>query len=309
MSDTKIFADIALLQMPRILGFLDRDKESRTFGCFDRNFWHYKILDFPNSRFQESVLVLSLAYLLKEPDNRFYKSDRIKNWIIAGIKFWAKSRHKDGSTDENYPFERHFCSTAFSFYAITESLLMLNEKLNIDLINTGPFLLKNDRLEVSNQMAAAALSLYNLYLLTEREKFHSGCWEKIELLLKAQDKYGFYPEYEGFDLGYCSITLSLLALLYKKTKKEKIKESALACIKKMIPYIDEDGYFSSLGMSRKTQFLYTFGFCVFNKTVLDKIEAGLKKNVILNPAWMDDRYCIPFTADYLMTTIENSKCL
>jgi hypothetical protein len=30
----------------------------------------------------------------------------------------------------------------------------------------------------------------------------------------------------------------------------------------------------------------------------------LKKNLILNPTWMDDRYCIAFALDYLKTGLE-----
>ena len=63
-------------------------------------------------------------------------------------------------------------------------------------------------------------------------------------------------------------------------------------------------------MSRKTQFIYPYGFAVFEKfSVLQKLENGLERNLILNPTWMDDRYCIAFTLDYLKTVLElnNSK--
>jgi len=301
MENASLFLNIALSQIPRILGFLDNNPSSKTFGCFDRYYWHYKILDFPNSRFQEAVFVLSLVYSIDNTNNHFYKSDMIKRWSFAGVDFWAKARHWDGSTDESYPFEHHFCATVFSLFAITETLLRYGEKIELNLRNTGNFIIRHNNLNVANQMACAALALYNLYLLTKEQKYKVGFENKLELLLEMQSKKGFFMEYGGFDAGYDSITLSFLAGLYKKTGRKDIKEAALLCIENMEHLIEDDGYFSPEDMSRKTQFLYPLGFVVFNSGILKKIEKGLQENVILNPAWLDDRYCIPLTANYLLT--------
>ena len=220
MEKTNIFLDIALGQVPRILGFLDNGHGSKTSGCFDRSYWHYKTADFANSRFQEAALVLSLAYSINNPNNRFYGLSAVKKWALTGIDFWGKRRHRDGSTDESYPFERHFCATAFSVYSVTEALLILGEKPALDLGNTGDFILRHNNMDVANQMACAALALYNIYSLTGEEKFKSGSEKKLVLLLKMQDEKGFFMEYGGFDAGYDSLTLSFLAALYKKTARE-----------------------------------------------------------------------------------------
>lgn len=303
MERKNIFTAIALLQLPRILGFLDNDPRSRTFGCFDRYYWHYKILDFPNSRFQEAVLVLSLAYSINDSNNPFFNSLLVKEWAIAGVNFWKKIRHQDGSTDENYLFERHFCATAFSLYAAAETLLILKEGSGCaDLRNTGDFIMRYNNPDVANQMACAALALYNLYLLTGDLRYKNGFEDKLELLLRMQTEEGFFMEYGGFDAGYDSITVSLLAALYKKCKIAKIKDAALRCIKHMEPIIGEDGYFSSEKMSRKTQFLYPYGFAVFDPKILMRIERGYRENTILNPSWLDDRYCIPLVASCLMAS-------
>ena len=63
-----LFAQEALAQIPKILTLLDRNIHSPTYGCFDRNFWHYKIIDFPSGMAQEFVLPLTLAYNLKIPN-------------------------------------------------------------------------------------------------------------------------------------------------------------------------------------------------------------------------------------------------
>jgi len=42
-------------QLVRVIGMLDREKYSRTAGCFDRTFWCWKFVDFPGARFQEGL--------------------------------------------------------------------------------------------------------------------------------------------------------------------------------------------------------------------------------------------------------------
>lgn len=299
-----IFFDIGSSQIPRILGFLDRKPRSKTYGCSDRSYWHYKTIDFANSRFQETALTLSLIYSIHQSDNRYYRSPVIKDWVLATINFWLQSRSRDGSTNESYPHEHHFCATALSLFAITESLLMLGEQGNSHIAKTGDFIIEHTNTSVTNQIAGAALALHNLYLLTNENRFKEGSKEKVALLLQMQDSAGFFMEYDGFDLGYDSITVSFLASLYKKTKRQDIKDAALRSIEHMTAFIDSDGYFSCERMSRKTQFLYPYGFSVFESPIVEKIKNGLRKNVILNPQWMDDRYCIPLTNDYLMTAAE-----
>ncbi|MDD5069924.1 MAG: hypothetical protein PHV17_04265 [Candidatus Omnitrophica bacterium] len=306
MKDELIFLNIALSQMPRILGFLDKNPHSKTCGCFDRCYWHYKTSDFSNARFQEAVLALSLVYFIDSPTNHFYRSSTIKNWVFAGLGFWSRARHSDGSTDESYPFERHFCSTAFSCYAITESLLLFGEKGALALGKTGDFLIRHNRLDVANQMACGALTLYNLYELTGDNKYHKGFEEKLSSLLKMQAKDGFFMEYGGFDAGYDSITLSFLALIYKKNPSQDIEKAALNCVKNIEKFIDDEGYIYPGGMSRNTQFLYPLGFAQFCPDVLVRLKRGLEKNIILNPSWLDDRYCIPMICNYLQTYIKGS---
>ena len=43
-------AAAALADIPKILTLQDRNPHSPTYGCFDRNYWHYKIIDFPRGK-------------------------------------------------------------------------------------------------------------------------------------------------------------------------------------------------------------------------------------------------------------------
>ncbi len=61
--------------MPRILTQLDRDPTSSTYGCADRNWWHYKIRDFP------SIILQQAGYAV---------------WLARGLPNWTAKR--DGLT-------------------------------------------------------------------------------------------------------------------------------------------------------------------------------------------------------------------
>jgi hypothetical protein len=295
------FSDIALSQIQRILGFLDRNTDSKSYGCFDRYYWHYKLHDLSNVRFQEGVLALALAYEIKANGNIFYKNKKVLAWAKAGVHFWLKKRHFNGSFDEAYPHEHSFCATSFSTYANTEAILMLKIKVNEKkLARIGKWLLRNDNPAVSNQMAASAIALYNIYLITKNQKFRLAAAEKVNKLIFAQTKSGCFPEYGGYDIGYQTITLSLLAHYYLKTQDKEVYSSLKKGAAFLEGKIRQDGSYNLKGTSRKTQFIYPFGLAVMKSPIVKKLIFGLEKNSAINPAWMDDRYCIQLTNDYLL---------
>ena len=116
-----LFAKEALAQIPKILTLCDRNPHSPTYGCCDRNFWQYKIVDFPSGMAQEFVYPLALAYHTDIGSNPFYQQAAIRDWVEAGILFAAKSAHPDGSCDDYFPFERAGGAAAFSLLACIES--------------------------------------------------------------------------------------------------------------------------------------------------------------------------------------------
>ena len=93
MSNRDLFAHEALAQIPKILTLGDRNPHSPTYGCFDRTFWQYKVIDFPAGMSQEFVYPLALAYHCNLTGNIFYRQPVIKEWVEAGILYAAKSSH------------------------------------------------------------------------------------------------------------------------------------------------------------------------------------------------------------------------
>ena len=126
----EIYIEQMLEQVPRLIGQLNRNPASSTYGCFDREYWHYKTTDFPCCRKQEAVLTLALLYTLKYKNNPYYNNKKILRWINASLNFWETIQEKNGSMNEWYPKENSFVGTAFNAYAISETMLLLGEQIN-----------------------------------------------------------------------------------------------------------------------------------------------------------------------------------
>ncbi len=90
----------------RILSMQDRDPYSSTRGCFDRRFWAWKLVDFPEATFQRNAA--ALANLWSSPWSPHYHDDQILASVIAGMEYAAVIQHKDGSFDQAFPFERSY---------------------------------------------------------------------------------------------------------------------------------------------------------------------------------------------------------
>src|SRR5438094_607476 len=120
-----LFARESLAQIPKILTLQDRNPHSPTYGCFDRNFWHYKIIDFPSGMAGEFVWPLALAMTCDAPGNPFFKNETLREWIVAGIRYAARSAHADGACDDYFPFEKAGGAAAFSLLACVESYSLL----------------------------------------------------------------------------------------------------------------------------------------------------------------------------------------
>lgn len=290
----EVFAQKALSQLERILGLCDREPTSKTYGCCDRNYWHYRLLDLPNARLQE------VCWFLAAHDQT---SPKLIQWAQGMIDFWVAHQNSDGSVNEVYPFERSFCATSFSTLAVTESLL-LQEDLHIDfdaLLKTGRWLADHHNTPVFNQEAASLVALHNIAQLTGDKTISAQVTKRKSQLIMLQDASGYFPEYGGMDIGYLTISLGLLALYSEKTQDAEIIAACEKAARFLEPRINEDGRYDNNQTSRRTQYLYPYGLAVFAPNILARLQTGLEQNRVINPQWMDDRYCIALATDYLLT--------
>jgi hypothetical protein len=127
------YRDALLREAHRVLGLVDRDSASPSFGCGDREYWSWKFVDFPRSRFQEAVCYLSFLYATDFPGNEYRGNPRLLEWISGAIRYWSTLPHRDGSFDEAYPFERSFAATAFTVFYVSEGIRFLGDALSSDV--------------------------------------------------------------------------------------------------------------------------------------------------------------------------------
>lgn len=312
-----IYLKEVLNQTQRLLSLLDRNPLSKTYGCFDRQFWHYNTSDFACARSQESILTLALLYKINHDYNIYYNKKRILDWINAGLIFWTKIQENNGSFNEWYPKENSFVATAFSLYAISETILQLKEKIlkKEEIISSikkaGNWLLNKNEKRAQNQEAGAAISLYNVYLLTDEKKYRESSENKINFLINHQTDEGWFYEYGGADIGYLSLSIDYLAKYYQKTCNEEL----LPVLEKAIDFIN---YFilpdySSGGEygSRNTEYLIPSGFEILSKkismanVISTHIKKSLENKSAIFPFSIDDRYLSNILYTYLQAYLNS----
>ncbi|MGF1572584.1 MAG: hypothetical protein ACFCU1_05880 [Sumerlaeia bacterium] len=259
----------AIRAMPRLILMADKNPFSKTYGSFDRSFWHYRTMDFPCGMHQEFVLPLALAYALDMPNNPYAGEERLKELALAGIRFADKSSYPNGTCDDYFPFERALGALVFSLYSMTESCLVLNQKRPADLkffAKRGEWLMShNETGQLANHQAFAALALYNVYLLTDDKKFLKASNQFRDLTLSWQKPEGWFQEYEGADPGYHSCLIGFLAKLWQKSEDDQLLDPLEKAVDFAHHFMHPDGSYAGEYGSRNTFHFYPHGFEVLSQ--------------------------------------------
>jgi len=304
----ELFAREALAQIPKLLTLLDRNPHSPTYGCFDRNFWHYKIIDFPSGMAQEFVWPLALAYSTQTSSNQFYHQPAIKGWVEAGISYAARSAHRDGSCDDYYPFERAGGAAAFSLLACIESYKLLelrNEALLRFFEKRGDWLARHHESgRLSNHQALIALCLELLSQLLPTTKWEEASRQRIERVLSWQSAEGWFQEYEGCDPGYHTLTIFCLARLHQLKPAQALKEAIERAVRLAAEFIHPDGSYGGEYGSRNTYNFFPDGFELAGQwmpealAINDCFLTGLASK--LAPCYSDDHIIGHHAWNYLL---------
>lgn len=303
-----LFAREALAQIPKILTLLDRNPHSPTYGCFDRNFWHYKIIDFPSGMAQEFVWPLALAYETNLPDNPYYHQPMMREWVEAGILYAARSAHLEGSCDDYFPFERAAGAAAFSLLACVESYILLGllDYEALQFFERRATWLANhyESGQLANHEALIILSLERLGQLLQTSKWRRMIATRLERLLSWQSPEGWFREYEGCDPGYHTLTISCLARLDQLKPDPKVKDAIAKAVELAAHFIHPDGTYGGEYASRNTYNFFPHGFELVGQWLPDALRIndqflnGLKKGLV--PCYGDDHIIGHHTWNYLL---------
>ena len=251
-------------QIEKVLTLQDRNEFSNTYGCFDRNYWHYKTRDFPSAMSQEYTLVLALAYSVNFDNNIYYKNKNVYKWILSGMNFLMNHSRLDGSLDDYYPYERALGAAVFTTYAFTESCILLgvnNEYYNNYFHNSISWMKQaNESGVLTNHHAIQAVCYLNMYKITDDKEYLHLADNKITAIIKTQNKEGWFPEYEGCSPGYLTVTIDYLAQFFSYRPSKQLKASILQAIKFLHNIQHPDGTCGGDYGSRNTSFFHPNGF-------------------------------------------------
>jgi hypothetical protein len=303
-----LFAEHAIAQIPKILTLMDRNRHSPTYGCCDRNFWHYKIIDFPSGMAQEFVLPLALAYHTHLPNNPFYQQPALRDWVYAGIAYAAHSAHTDGSCDDYFPFERASGAAAFSLLACLDSYQLMgfeNEELLDFFIRRADWLANHHESgQLTNHQALIVLCLDLLSNLLKTTRWDRARSLRFERVLAWQNAEGWFQEYEGCDPGYHTLTISCLARIDAQKPDPRLKTALIKAVNLATHFIHPDGSYSGEYASRNTYNYFPHGFELVGGWmpealgINDLFLKGLQND--LAPCYADDHILGHHTWNYLL---------
>lgn len=309
------YVELALSYIPHLTQLVDKNQYSPTYGCFDREYWHYRTLDFPCGMSQEFVLPFAMLYANEYPGNKYYQWPRMKELAIAGIRFAAKASHSDGTCDDYFPYERAMGALVFSLYACTEAYQILeldDPELVTFFRKRGDHLITtNETGQLSNHQAFAALSLYNVYLITKDERYKKASLERQQLTISWQNEEGWFQEYEGADPGYHSCSIAFLGKLFQKNKDESLIEPLKKAVDFAWHFMHPDGSYAGEYGSRNTYHFYPHGFEIMAPysekaaQIADAFLGGLPEDRRYHND--DDRMCCHCVYDWLQSWADHQE--
>ena len=316
--NNNIYAEVALSQIPRLLSLMDRKKSSKTYGCFDRNYWRYNTIDFPGASFQIATLPLAMVYTKEYPNNIYYKHPKIRDWAIAAMEFLAKIQNPDGGFSHDYPYIWSVAVVAFPIYSVSEAYLLLSKELKpsskeiiIEMVEkAGNWLLNTNDMKVTNQEAGAAVTLYNIYQITGDDTYRNGAENKIRRILKNQSPDGWFYEYGGGDPGYLTLGIDYLAKYYQKIGDKDLLKSLKKSVDFVSYFIHPNGTMGGEYASRNTEFIIPSGFEILSEkiplasAIADSNIHALNQGLIMEPMTFDNIY-LCFTLHSYLQAYDN----
>ena len=253
----------ALAEVPRLLGAIDRNPYRPTYGCLDRQYWHYRTSSFPSQMYQEGALPLALVYATKLPGNRWHADPRVRQLAVAAMRFAARSTHRDGSCDDYYPFERALGAAVFSLQAAARAyqLLELHDPQILGWFERrAQWLLNHDETgHLANHQALAALGLLRVGQITGKQRYRDAAEARVRKLLGWQSDEGWFEEYGGADPGYQTVTIDCLAKYRRLTGDGQLDEPLRRAVAFARHFLHPDGSYAGEYGSRGTYHFYPHG--------------------------------------------------
>lgn len=270
------YATAAVAAIPRLLGAIDRNPYSPTYGCLDRQYWHYRTASFPSGMYQEGALPLALAFATRMPGNRWFGNARLRELAVAAIRFAAAGSHADGSCDDYYPYERALGAAVFSLQAAARGyqLLELDDAAILRwLRRRADWLIGHDESgRLANHHALAALGLLRVGHITRLPQYAEAAEQYLDRVLAWQNDEGWFEEYDGADPGYQTVTIDCLAKIRRLTGEQRLDEPLRRAVAFARLFLHPDDSYGGEYGSRGTYHCYPHGFELLAGTNADAAD-------------------------------------
>jgi hypothetical protein len=298
--------------VPRILSQACRDPNAAAYGAFDRDWWHYKIRDFPSVILQQGGYALWLAGRL---DRFAVRRDALDRLAAAACRFWNRRAVRRGAFEEYYPAEEGYPPLAFSTLAVAK--LTHERAVEPGAIEAGAAVAARQLLSrfegrAANQQVAglAALAWVRRTFpdLAPAERFNAVA----DRTLALQHEEGWFPEYGGPDLGYLSVTLDCLWDLYDATREDRYRAAAERALRFLSDTVSALGHSFGMHNARNTDYVLPYGIARFAvepgacapvaRRLIEELYADLDDPGHFLHA-VDDRYLCHYTGHSILRAV------
>ena len=258
-----LYLSAAWTEIPRLLGAIDRNPFRPTYGCLDRQYWHYRTSSFPSQMYQEGALALAMVVRLPLPGNRWHADPRVRDLAVAALRFSVRSSHADGSCDDYYPFERALGAAVFSLQASARAVDLLgldDPEILAWLRRRADWLTRHQESgRLANHHALAALGLLRVAQLTGQSQYQEAAQEAIGRVIQWQSAEGWFDEYGGADPGYQTVTIDCLAKYRHATGDPRLDEPLGRAVDFARHFLHPDQSYGGEYGSRGTYHFYPHG--------------------------------------------------
>lgn len=221
MSAGRLYRTGVLDAMPRLLGQLDREALSPTWGSFDRDHWAWKFRDFPVTMLQAGVLPLAWLWRDSGPGNPIAGQPRALEWIQGALEAILLRQHRNGAFDTVAPNSQDHGVTLAQCYVLVTTAARLGPACPAPLTSRIAEALRRgaafagrsdeDYAFITNHHALFALAFLRMGRFLGDRALEARAGEVVAEILARQSPDGWYAEYGGPDPGYESLTLQHLA--------------------------------------------------------------------------------------------------
>ena len=254
------FEDLLAKSLSRILSQCCRDPNSPAYGCFDRNFWHYRMRDFASIILQQGgYAVLQAQKAL--PDGPL--TEDFARAIAAGAcRFWDHRAARHGAFEEYYPWEQGYPPLAFSTLVIAKMAaagVCSADELDFGLRKAAHQLTTRFEPKAANQQVAGLAALAWIRRIRPALVSDTSFAHQKARTLALQTDEGWYWEYDGPDAGYLSVTIDCLWDLVDATGDADFRTSADRALEFLHRVIALPGRGPGMLNARNTDYVVPYG--------------------------------------------------